>query len=400
MKKLYLLLLLLPSLAFATNYPGNGASGFGGAIGNSTLSITDNGTTVSFQLTTSGFSGNDLVIYIDNLTGGGYANTSTFTDVADGGRTAISGFNFGNPSRTQVNFPAGFRPQMAISMEPSTNNFAGLFSLSNPANFTYINSGGLTDVGGSHTIYTFSFSKADLGIAGSVNFKFFGTLISTSAFRSNEAIGSALTDPPPAPPNYGFTGTINPATFDTYTGSVLAVSLSQFGGIRQGANTLLQWRTAGEEGVNYFAVQQSVDGINWYDASTTVATNNSNGSAYSSTVLNKPAPVNYYRLKTINRDGSASYSRIITIKTTGPGNIDIINTLAQNEVKFVVNSSVNANIKAFIYTTDGRVAISKDYRSAGGSTLYSLPTDRLQTGMYILRIIAGDESAAFKFFKQ
>ena len=396
MKKLYFLLLLLPSLAFATSFPGNGATGFGGGVGQSTLNITDDGSVISFQLVAGagGFSGNNLVIYIDNLQGGGYSNTSTFTDNADGGRTAISGFNLGNPSRTQINFPAGFTPQMAISVD---YGFVGLFSLSNPANFTFITSGNLSAVGNT---LTFSFNKSTLGIPGSVNFKFFGTLISTSAYRSNEAIGSVLTDPAPAPPNYAFTGTINPATVDTYSGTILAVALEQFNGTKQGANTLLQWRTAGEEGLNYFSVQQSVDGINWYDVSTTAATNSSTGNGYSSTVANKPAPVNYYRLKMVNRDGSATYSRIITIKTTGLGNIDILNTLVQNELKFVVNSSMNANIKVYVYSTDGRVILSKDYRSAGGSTLYSLPADQLHTGIYILRIIAGDESASFKFLKQ
>ena len=144
MKKLYFLLLFLPSIAFATTYPGNGGIGFGGPIGGSTLNITDNGTTVTFQLTTAGaFSGNDLVIYIDNEGGGGYANTSTFTDNADGGRTAISGYS--NPGRTRINFPAGFTPQRAISMEPGV--FAGVFDLGNPSNFTYVNSGGLTGAG-------------------------------------------------------------------------------------------------------------------------------------------------------------------------------------------------------------------------------------------------------------
>lgn len=44
MKKIYLILFLLPLFAGAVDYPGNGGGGFGGAIGGSTLAVTDNGT--------------------------------------------------------------------------------------------------------------------------------------------------------------------------------------------------------------------------------------------------------------------------------------------------------------------------------------------------------------------
>src|SRR5439155_9520510 len=83
-----LLLLTLVPFAHATAYPGNGGTGFGGPVGNGTLTVTDNGSgTINFSFVPgTSFSGNALVLYVDTKSGG-VNNTSTLTDHSDGGRT-------------------------------------------------------------------------------------------------------------------------------------------------------------------------------------------------------------------------------------------------------------------------------------------------------------------------
>ena len=199
--------------ATSTAYQGNGATGFGGPIGNGTLTISDNGGgVINFSLSTGvPFTSNALVLYIDSQPGG-VNNTSTFTDTgtppgSDGGRTAISGYNPTNtpPTRTLVNFPAGFGADFGISVEPGS--FAGLFDLSNPANFNFVSSGNLAGSGSGP--FTFSFTRAQLGLGATDPFSFVGTLISTTAYRSNETIGASATTPGTTndSPNAGFTGT-------------------------------------------------------------------------------------------------------------------------------------------------------------------------------------------------
>ena len=68
-------------------------SGFGDVVGQSSqLHVDSDATTLNWGLITGGGSLNDrVVIYIDvDGGGGGYANTTTFTDNADGLRAAIS----------------------------------------------------------------------------------------------------------------------------------------------------------------------------------------------------------------------------------------------------------------------------------------------------------------------
>ena len=81
-------------LANATHFcTGNGATGFGGPIGNGNLAITDDGTNITFTLNNAGgFSGNDFVLYIDSVAGG-FADTSAFSDNGDGGRESVSAAN-------------------------------------------------------------------------------------------------------------------------------------------------------------------------------------------------------------------------------------------------------------------------------------------------------------------
>src|SRR5271157_4449303 len=83
----------LPALASTMTFPGNGDASFGGPIGLGSITLTDDGTTVSGTMNKGPNGFNDaLAIYIDS-TPGGFPDTSGFFDAADGLRKAISGFD-------------------------------------------------------------------------------------------------------------------------------------------------------------------------------------------------------------------------------------------------------------------------------------------------------------------
>ena len=96
MKKNYFLWLLCilfgSTLTAQVSYSGNGNTGFGDVIGNSSLSLNDDGTTISASLSGVGSFNNSLVIYIDSKSGG-HSSTSSFNDTGDALRRAISGFD-------------------------------------------------------------------------------------------------------------------------------------------------------------------------------------------------------------------------------------------------------------------------------------------------------------------
>ena len=72
-------LLLAAGPMRADQYHGNGNTGFDGAIGNGTLTLSDDGTNISGTLTVGASMNDVLVLYIQSGPGG-FTNTSGFND--------------------------------------------------------------------------------------------------------------------------------------------------------------------------------------------------------------------------------------------------------------------------------------------------------------------------------
>ena len=179
--------------AGAATYSGNGNTGFGGPIGLGSLTLSDNGTTISGTLTKGPNGFNDaLVLYIDSVSGG-FTDTSGFADAGDGLRKAISGFD-GGANRSTLTMPSGFLPDYAIALGPApSESFGGLWQLANGGNNSlgFISSVNLNPAGNSSSAsYTFSFDVSQIGLTpdNGQSFRLLGSYISNSGFRSDEAV--------------------------------------------------------------------------------------------------------------------------------------------------------------------------------------------------------------------
>ncbi len=183
--------LAFPAFASTMTFGGNGDGSFGGPIGQGSLTLTDDGTTVSGTVNKGPNGFNDvLVLYIDS-TPGGFSDTSGFFDAADGLRGAISGFD-GGANKSLMTFANGFQPDDAIALGPAADNFGGLWQLANGGNnsLPFIASVNLNPVGNNNSAsYTFSFPVSQIGLTpnSGATFELFGTYISNSGFRSSEA---------------------------------------------------------------------------------------------------------------------------------------------------------------------------------------------------------------------
>ncbi|NNC87209.1 MAG: hypothetical protein HKN82_01975 [Akkermansiaceae bacterium] len=163
---------------------GNGDTGFGGAVGNGSLTFDyDGGTSLAGTFSKGGGSfDNLLVIYFDTVAGG-FSDTGTFADNGDDHRRAISGFD-GGTNRSTLSMPAGFNADYAVAIN---SGFAGVWTLDNTNNFTFNDDLGVTNDG---TNFSFSLDLADIGIAFGDSAEFVTTYISNSGFRSTESLGN------------------------------------------------------------------------------------------------------------------------------------------------------------------------------------------------------------------
>ena len=174
-------LLLAASPAKATNYAGNGSTAWGGSVGTGTLTVTDDGTNLTFTIVPTGgnFGGNGVALFIDTGTGG-FTNTSGFQDASDGGHSVVSGYS--GSAQSVMTFASGFQPKYAISF---SDGYTSLYQLANGGNgsFTYLTGTGTSP-------HTLIFPAATLGLTPGVtaNIRIFGSLISQSGYRSPEAI--------------------------------------------------------------------------------------------------------------------------------------------------------------------------------------------------------------------
>lgn len=164
-------------------------SGFGNIIGSSSTMYIDSDTLGNLNIGFSfgGGTWNDaIVIYIDS-TGGGFADTSGFTDTSDPLRGAISGLDGGNPdNRSTLVFASGFEADYAIAMN---SGFAGLWQLQNGVAHTFAASADLVNPNVSTPEIEISLS--DIGLNVGDSFRYVATYVSTTGFRSDEYHGVA-----------------------------------------------------------------------------------------------------------------------------------------------------------------------------------------------------------------
>ncbi len=162
------LLALLATAAVSSGaaiFNGSGTSGFGGAIGGSTMSWTDDGSNITVAFTKGAGDFNDrFVIYLNTGATGRNAIGTEVNDRGDTLRSAISYIEAG--AGKTLTFPAGFQASFAVAIDTS---FGGLWSI--PATGTVGDNGlpfaaslNSTLTAANQPTFTFTIPVASLGL--------------------------------------------------------------------------------------------------------------------------------------------------------------------------------------------------------------------------------------------
>ncbi|SFE81501.1 beta strand repeat-containing protein [Thermoflexibacter ruber] len=99
---------------------------------------------------------------------------------------------------------------------------------------------------------------------------------------------------------------------------ILPVELISFQALAQENAALLTWETVWERGNDYFEVQKSTNGKNFFGIGRVQGKGTSQNKNFYQLIDNEPFKgINYYRLKQVDLDGKVNYSKIISLYFSG-----------------------------------------------------------------------------------
>lgn len=183
------------------NYTGGG-TGFGGTLGNGSISFDSDNTNLYIQFNLGGGL-NDLVALFLDTRAGGFTDAQ-MDDQADGGRRAVSQL----ANNADNAFAAGFLPDFGVVLGGFGNVLFELTAGNTPGHLNFVNFDGTTN-----SPRTYAISLASIGITPGQKIDFFVAYTSDSGFLSNESIPAQSIN---AGGNPGFDGAAGYESFNRF----------------------------------------------------------------------------------------------------------------------------------------------------------------------------------------
>ncbi|MBC8047671.1 MAG: T9SS type A sorting domain-containing protein [Fimbriimonadaceae bacterium] len=197
--------------------------------------------------------------------------------------------------------------------------------------------------------------------------------------------------------------TIRIASF-TYNVSdcLLSIDIINFDASWNGNAVLINWTTASEKENDYFTLERSKDGNQFYAINTIDAAGESNMEIQYSSTDNNPFPgINYYRLKQTSFSGKNSYSKIISVSTLSNELILLYPNPASEEIILEYLNPVQYFNELQIEITDitGKKILRMNW-NVMDENLKHLDIKQLAEGFYQLNISDGFTQLHYSFMKE
>jgi hypothetical protein len=169
---------------------------------------------------------------------------------------------------------------------------------------------------------------------------------------------------------------------------VAPVDLISFTASKRNNHNALKWATASEENSAYFSIERSVDGVTFEEIGKTNAAGNSSSVInYAFNDYANSTQTLYYRLKQVDLNGDLHYSEIVKVESSS---IDFLtihpNPVGKGEVLEITMNEKEEKVTIEILDSPGRILSSEQKILQGESTLVSIQTDGLASGLYHLRV--------------
>ena len=165
--------------------------------------------------------------------------------------------------------------------------------------------------------------------------------------------------------------------------------------ILKDGNAVLTWTTTGQNNVESFSIEKSVNGTT-YTTLSNVAAKNTTNVIYSYTDANVANGNTYYRIKAISKTGEATYSQVSVINKVTVSGYGIYPNPARNStVNLKLTNAISGSYIVNIYNLAGKKVATKQIQHSGGTATYGLTLDNnLATGLYKVNVLSANNSKA------
>ena len=192
----------------------------------------------------------------------------------------------------------------------------------------------------------------------------------------------------PCPVSGGFSNCASGDGFCTTYG-VLPIELLFFNGYKELNKISLSWATASELNFDYFDIEKSADGSNFYSISKVVGHGTTSTRQDYYFYDEKPlSGKNYYRLKSVDFDGYTEYFNVVMVDFDGSRAFSIAPNPSDG-VTFITETNFVPESRSFIaiYSTLGS-EIAR-FEVLGNSSTLRMPV-KLESGLYYAKFISSD----------
>lgn len=180
--------------------------------------------------------------------------------------------------------------------------------------------------------------------------------------------------------------------------NVLPVELTGFTARCEKGKLVCEWETASEIDSDYFILEKSLDGVNFYPVGEVKAAGTSyNAKKYFYVLKSALDDVAYYRLS--ERDLNGTVKTFNTIAVKGCDEQKFVSWASENKINVSVTSKIGGHYQVELYNHSGNLVMTSDQTYAPGNSTAVIPVG-VETGVYFLRIIGDQETESKKIFLQ
>ena len=170
--------------------------------------------------------------------------------------------------------------------------------------------------------------------------------------------------------------------------TILPIELIRFDAQEDGKSVRLDWETASEINNDYFLIERSVDGKDYFPIQAIDGAGNSTTvKAYRTFDTDPLEGLSYYRLKQIDFDGSFTYSRPVAVRlVNGIGGLHLVPNPASSATHLDFTSSQLTDGVLEIFDTRGKRIYSEKLAIERGRNDHMMDLSRLDNGVYVVSL--------------